>query len=283
MGGIANSKTVQTQRKAAKKHGKHSNGIPLDEFGMTVKQRRYCDALLADPEENRRAAYAKSGYQAAAHNIDTACCRIMKMPVVRAYLYERRQRLRRNSQIREQHLLDELGCIAFFDPADLFDENGTLRLIQDVPQRARKAIAQLDVFTEYEGRGKDREVIGHTTRVKFVDKKGALDTLARMLGLFQQDKIDTDGVAKLMELVAQSRGGSTIGRLNTISGRGGSVFGSGMAVEQLVPDSGQERPAGPLPAQLGAGATVPKLLVHERDPESSSVGDDDVSGSAATG
>jgi phage terminase small subunit len=276
MGSIANSKEVQFKRKGAKKNGSY-NGIPIDEFGLTAKQRRFCDHMLADPEENRKAAYQKAGYKGADKNVSMAASRLMQNKTVRAYLYMRRQRLRRNSQIKEQHLLDELSCIAFFDPADLFDEDGRLRLIHEIPQAARKAIAQLDVFTEYEGRGSNRIAVGTTTRVKFVDKKGAIDSLARILGLFQQDKIDTDGVAKLMDLVAQSRGGSTIGRLNTINTGGGPVRGSELAVEQPVFDSGQERSAGPLPMQLGARGTAPKLLVHERDLEGSSVGDDDVS------
>jgi len=276
MGGIANSREVQFKRKGAKKKGSY-NGIPVDEFGLTAKQRRFCDHMLADPDENRFNAYKKAGYNGADKNVPMAASRLMQNKTVRAYMYLRRQRLRRNSQIKEQHLLDELACIAFFDPADLFDEDGRLRTIHEVPQAARKAIAQLDVFTEYEGRGSNRVAIGTTTRVKFVDKKGAIDSLARILGLFQQDKIDTDGVAKLMALVADSRGGSTIGRLNTISETGRPIPRSGLASEQPVLDSGQEGRAGPLPMQLGAGGTTQQLLVHERDPESASVGDDDVS------
>jgi hypothetical protein len=141
----------------------------------------------------------------------------------------------------------------------------------------------MDVFTEYEGRGAKRVAIGTTTKIKFVDKKGAIDTLARMLGLFQQDKIDTDGVAKLMELVAKSRGGSTIGRLNSIDESGGSVSGPSMALEQPVSDPEQGRRAGPLPTKLGARAVVPELLVLERDIESPPAGDDDVHRSAAAG
>jgi phage terminase small subunit len=282
MGSVANSKTVQRRRRGAKKKGTY-NGVTVDEFGLNKNQRRFCDALLADPEEDRKKAFRAGGWKCAEKNISMSVHRVMKSKAVQAYLYQRRQRLRRNSQIKEQHLLDELGCIAFFDPADLFDVNGTLKSIQEIPQVARKAIAQLDVFTEYEGRGNSRMAVGTTTRIKFVDKKGAIDTLARMLGLFQQDKIDTDGVAKLMDLVAQSRGGSTIGRLNTIDQSGRPVRGSELAAEQPLLDSKQGRHAGPLPSQLRAGATAGKLLVHELHTEGEAVGDDDVHRPTVTG
>ena len=195
----------------------------------------------------------------------------------------RRRALRKYTGINQKKVINELANIGFFDPADLFDGFGSIRHVQDIPIAARKAIAQIDVFTEYSGRGEDKEVIGHTTRIKFVDKKGALDSIARILGFFQQDKIDTDGVAKLMEMVGTARGGSTIGRLNTIDGSSGPLLGSAVEVEQPILDSGQGGERGPLPAQLGANATARKLLVHERDPESPSAGDDDVHRHSAAG
>jgi phage terminase small subunit len=232
-----------------------------DEYGLTPKQRRYCDHLIADPDQNRRKAYIAAGYT---HNsmqkVDRCVWAMMKLPHIQAYIQMRRRALRNKTEASQERIVKELAGIGFLDPADLFDDFGSLRHIQDVPLAARKAIAQIDVFTEYEGRGKDRTAIGHTTRIKFVDKKGALDSIARILGYFQQDKIDTDGVAKLMDMIGTARGGSTIGRLNhTIDG--------------------SSRPL----LQLGANGTARKLLVHERDPESSPAGDDDVPRHSAAG
>ena len=249
-----------------------------DEFGLTPKQRRFCDHLLADPDQNRRKAYIAAGYtHKKMQKVDRGTWLLMKTPHVLAYIDKRRKQLNSGNRYGQEKILKELARIGFFDPADLFDNFGSLRHIQDVPIAARKAIAQIDVFTEFSGRGENKEVIGHTTRIKFVDKKGALDSIARILGYFQQDKIDTDGVAKLMDMIGTARGGSTIGRLNsTIDNRSGPLLGSVVEAEQSLLDSGQGGERGPLPAQLGTDATPRKLLVHERDPESSSAGNDDV-------
>lgn len=256
-----------------------------DEFGLTAKQRRYCDHLLADPDQNRRKAYIAAGYtHKSMQKVDRGTWKLMRTPHVRAYLMKRQKEMRKRMNTKQNRVLDELACIGFLDPADLFDDYGSLKHIQDIPLHARKAISQIDVFTEYDGKGEDRKVVGHTSRIKFHDKKGSLDSIARILGYFQQDKIDTDGVAKLMELVGNSRGGSTIGRLKSVgSGSGRPLSGSDVETPQLIQNSGQGRSRGPLPAQLGADGTAGKLLVHERDSEGEAVGDDDVPRHSSSG
>ena len=264
---------------------RRKSAASTDEYGLTTKQRRFCDHLIADPNQNRRRAYEAAGYKFKNwQQGDRNIWKMWKLPHIQAYIQLRRRALRRSTGTSQKKVVEELARIGFFDPADLFDDFGSLRNIQDVPLAARKAIAQIDVFTEYSGRGDDKEVIGHTTRIKFVDKKGALDSIARILGYFQQDKIDTDGVAKLMEMIGSTRGGSTIGRLNTtIDGSSGSLLGSAMEIKQPLLQSGQGGERGPLPAQLGADGIAPKLLVHERDPEGSPARDDDVHRHSAAG
>jgi phage terminase small subunit len=274
VGGIGNTKAVQMKRRATN----------TDEYGLTIKERRFCDHLIADPDQNRRKAYIQAGYSAKSmQSVDRGCYKVYRRPQVKRYLQMRRNKMRRKLELKQEDVLKELANIAMFDPADLFDEYGSLRQIQDVPENARRAIAQLDVFTEYSGRGDKREVVGHTTRIKLVDKKGALDSIARILGYFQQDKIDTDGVAKLMQMIGDTRGGSTIGRLNsTAADSSRQLPGPVVATQQPVLHPGQGGERGPLPAQLGANGITGELLVHERDPESASAGDDDVSGHTAT-
>lgn len=270
-----NTATAKRRRSAAS----------TDEFGLTPKQRRFCDHLLSDPDQNRRKAYIAAGYtHKNMQKVDRGTWLLMKTPHVLAYIEKRRKQLNSGNRYGQEKVIKELARIGFMDPADLFDSYGHLRHIQDVPIAARKAIAQIDVFTEYEGRGEDKVLIGHTTRIKFVDKKGALDSIARILGYFQQDKVDVDGVAKLMEMIGTARGNSTIGRLNsTIDQRSGSLLRSAVEIEQPLLDSGQGGERGPLPSQLGTDATPRKLLVHERNPESASAGHDDVHRHSAAG
>jgi phage terminase small subunit len=267
MGGLANTKQVQRKRKS-----KHT-----DEFGLTALERKFADTVLKNPEMTQASCYLKAGYNEPKTRklLHKYASKTIKRPHVQAYLEMRRKQLAKKVNVQQGDVVQELYNIGFFDPADLFTEDGCLKQITEIPEGARKAISQIDVFTEYDGRGENREAIGQTTRIKFVDKKGALDSLARYLGMFKQDQIDTDGIAELMGLVAQARGGSTIGRLNSIEAEG-PVQRPALEASQSVLDPGQGGQRGPLPSQLGANGVAPKLLVHERHPESETAGDDDV-------
>lgn len=271
--GLANTKAVQRKRRS----------YATDKYGLTTLERKFADLILTDPDKPIYLAFWEAGYtQSTKKQAYKQSSRVYKRPHVQAYLNMRRRQAERRVNVKVGDVVTELHKIAFFDPADLFTEDGVLKGITEVPEAARKAIAQLDVFTEYDGRGEDRKAIGTTTRIKFVDKKGALDSLARYLGMFKQDQIDTEGVAELMNLVAQAREGSTIGRLNSSPAQG-PIRGSVVATQQPVLDSGQGGQRGPLPAQLGANRAAPELLVHERDPESETARDDDVPRHPPTG
>lgn len=80
-------------------------------------------------------------------------------------------------------VLDELMRIAFFDPAKLFDNTGRPKPISEIDQDTRAAIVGLSVLDEFEGRGQDRQQIGTVKQYKIADKRKALDTMVRMLGL----------------------------------------------------------------------------------------------------
>jgi phage terminase small subunit len=277
MGGLGNNVSVQRGRRLGR-NGQKRGPFIVDDFGLTAKQRRFCDHLLADPEEIKVAAYEAAGYNGSKKNQSKAIAKIMMSPPVIAYLMMKREGMRKRQHIKQDNVLKELAHIGFFDPGELFDDKGTLRQINDMPSRARKAIASIDVYTEYAGRGTKRKAVGTTTKIKFVDKKGALDSISRILGFFQNDTgLDASAVGQLMQLVAESRGGSTIGRLDGGHlGSSGPISGSVVATQQPVPHSRQAGPVGPLQAQLGTDGASGELLVHECDPEGETAGDDDV-------
>lgn len=63
----------------------------------------------------------------------------------------------------------------------------------------------------YEGHGEDREFVGYIKKYKLADKKGALDSVGRHLGMFT-DKLQVDGSLeagfdKLEKVLKQLRGG----------------------------------------------------------------------------
>lgn len=82
------------------------------------------------------------------------------------------------------HVVRELMSLAFSDVGRIFAEDGTLKPLHEIPVEVRKAIAGIDVFEEFDGRGKDRKLIGHTKKVRLWDKNKAIEMLGKYLRMF---------------------------------------------------------------------------------------------------
>jgi hypothetical protein len=82
-------------------------------------------------------------------------------------------------------VIAELAAIAFLDPAKFYDESGNLLPIHDMPEAARRAITGIDVEEIFAGKGEERRQIGVLRKIRFAGKQGALDLLAKHLGLFK--------------------------------------------------------------------------------------------------
>ena len=81
-------------------------------------------------------------------------------------------------------LLRELKSLAFIDIAGIYDENNKLLPVHQMAESVRRAIAGIEVDEIWSGTGHARELIGYTRKVKLWDKKGAIDSFMKHLGMF---------------------------------------------------------------------------------------------------
>ena len=72
----------------------------------------------------------------------------------------------------------ETARIAFFDPRELFTEEGDPIPVHELPDDTARAIAGVDVEELFEGKGADRVLIGHVKKYKIAPKMDALRLLA---------------------------------------------------------------------------------------------------------
>lgn len=97
-------------------------------------------------------------------------------------------------------MLQEYARLAFIDPAKLFDESGRPLPIQKMDEDTRRAIIGVDVATV----GNDQMGIGEVLKLRLADKRAALDSVARHLGMFN-DKLDLNVTGPLAERLARAR------------------------------------------------------------------------------
>ena len=141
---------------------------------LTPKQQRFCDEYLIDL--NATQAAIRAGYK----HPDNGRQLLTKTHVLAAIEKEQARRSKRTG-ITQDKALKEFGRIAFLDPRKFFDDNGDLIPIHRLPGDVAAAITRMDVTTSY---NKDNDSVDTLKKIKFADKKGALDSIAKHLGMF---------------------------------------------------------------------------------------------------
>jgi len=86
----------------------------------------------------------------------------------------------------EKRILREYERLAFFDIRNIFNPNDTFKSITQLDDDTAAALVGVDAFVKFEGKGEDTVPI-ELKKIKMADKKGALDSLAKIMGLFKKD------------------------------------------------------------------------------------------------
>ena len=154
---------------------------------INKKHKSFSDNLLRDPERNARRAYKKVYPNVTDATADVNASKLLKNAKVIAYIESIEKRVEEKTEITQERILREYARIAFLDPRKFFDENGSLKSIHEIDDDTAAALAGVETEFLFEGKGKEKEQIGYLHKIKHVDKKGALDSLARIKGMFNDN------------------------------------------------------------------------------------------------
>jgi len=165
-----------------------------NQIALTEKQEAFCQSYLIDFNGARAARDA--GYAADSANVEAS--RLLTNANIQARINELRVQMGKAFNITRERIAQEYARIGFVDIRNIFDENGKLKDPKDWSDDEAAAIAGLESENIYDGKGEDREMIGYLKKVKLTDKKGALDSLVKLMGYAAPDKTsltDPDGNA----------------------------------------------------------------------------------------
>ena len=104
------------------------------------------------------------------------------------------------TEITQDRVLKEYAKLAFLDPRRFYDEGGQLLQVHELPEDVAAALSSMEVVTERAG-----ELELAVRKIKFSDKKAALDSIARHLGMFK-DKTELTGSFPVLNLVLNGSG-----------------------------------------------------------------------------
>jgi len=117
--------------------------------------------------------------------------KLQQLPDITARIQELEE-LARKREVTADRAIVEMAKIAFNDIAKPSTKTANLKPIHELDDDTAAAIAGIEVDELSEGRGEDREHIGRTLKIEIADKKVALDSLFKHLGLFT-DKLELTG------------------------------------------------------------------------------------------
>lgn len=159
---------------------------------LNPKQQRFVDEYLKD--FNGKQAAIRAGYSPKTAEVQGS--RLLSTAKVRVEVEKRRNAISEKAGVTVERILQEYARLAFLDPAQAFDKEGRLIPVCDMPEDVRRAVGGLDVVEMAGGMQVDGDGAQHvpmfTKKLKFWDKKGALDSLAKIKGMFVE-KVEHTG------------------------------------------------------------------------------------------
>lgn len=102
-------------------------------------------------------------------------------------------------------LIKELVRIGLADPIGMFNDDDTLKPLREWPEDLRRALSGIDIdeIFAFEGEGKQRKRVhvGYTKKVKFWNKLGAIEQIAKIRGYYSPEKHEhrVEGLSGLLE------------------------------------------------------------------------------------
>lgn len=163
------------------------------------RQSKFVDEYLIDL--NATQAYIRAGYSA--RGAEVSAHRLLRIPKVQVVLEKRMKERSVRTGITVDRVLQEYGRIAFADSRKFFSTSGSLVPIHQLGDDEAAVIAGMDVSRPL---GSDDAAPAEVLKIKLVNKLGALDSVARHLGMFLgKDSLDLTLGAALAERLNRAR------------------------------------------------------------------------------
>ena len=156
---------------------------------------------------SQQEAYEKAGYKAkgpiAASNASTLIRNPKFSKHYKRALAEIQAKIVKPLEVTRDRVLNEYAKLAFSNPKKFYDNDGNLIPIHELDDDIAACLTGMEVKTINLAGDTDGVFdIQHLKKIKWSDKKSALDSLSRVLGMFE-DKVkvglDTDSLDKLFD------------------------------------------------------------------------------------
>lgn len=172
-----------------------------EDLKLRVQQELFCKEYMTD--FNGKQAAIRAGYSKT--TATSQASRLLTYDNVQHRIQELAEQRMAVSTLSIESVLTEMKKIAYADPKDAYNDDGSLKAIKDIPKHLRQSISAIQTDELWEGKGKDREQVGITRTIKFWSKDKQLEQLGKYLKMFVDVKEHTVD-QKLEDLITASYG-----------------------------------------------------------------------------
>ncbi len=159
---------------------------------LNINQEEFCRKYV-EYGGNGTQAY-KEVYKCDDDTAKVNASRLLTNANVKKYIDELLEDVRNRNKITVDKIVNEYAKLAFFNPADVFNDNGTVKDIQQLDEKVSSAIKSIKIKEDYRYEDGEQVFDGHTKEISFTDKKAALDSLGKYLGMFtEKSKLEISG------------------------------------------------------------------------------------------
>ncbi len=146
---------------------------------LSAKQKKFCEEYLIDL--NGTQAAIRAGYSGKTAN--RIASRLLTKVDLQNYIQEQQKTIRERNKITIDELVQTLAEMVRFDIADLYNEDGSLKKLNEMSVSARKCISDLQTAEMIE----KGSAIGLIQKVKTYNKQEAIEKLMKHLGGYERD------------------------------------------------------------------------------------------------
>jgi phage terminase small subunit len=172
------------------------------------RRHAFVEALIANGESITKAGIACGFSPKTAASQGS---RLLKEVKTQELLEKRRSQLRQKLELSTERTLQEVARLAYLDPRQLFNADGTTKPIHELDPDVAAAIAGVEITHEWSGKGEDRRLVATSTKYKIADKNAALDKAMKHQGLYKADNLQRNPLEGLsrdtLKAIAERLGG----------------------------------------------------------------------------
>ncbi|MEZ5691181.1 MAG: terminase small subunit [Rickettsiales bacterium] len=155
------------------------------EIKLNTKRKRFVEEYVIDL--NGTQAAIRAGYSKKTARITAS--KLLAKANIQEAIAKLQNKISNKLEISAERVLKEYSRLAFLDIRKIFNDDGSLKSVHEIDDDTIAAISGLEVESLFDNEGGNKSKIGSLHKIKLSDKRAALDSIARHLGMFN-DKLD---------------------------------------------------------------------------------------------